>query len=349
MNQPFAGNHQNSSLIKPSIDIAAMKSEEIRTLDLFCGAGGSSFGAQRVRGVKIVAGIDSWPPAVQTFAANFPNARVYPEDITQLCPKQIKAEIGPIDLILASPECTSHSNAKGGAKRSDASRQTAFEVVRFARELLPTWIVVENVVDMRDWSKYGELLKQLRSLNYLVQDGVLNARHFGVPQSRERLFILCSRVGGPTLPGIPGTPERAASTILAENTYSFTPLRKRTRAAATISKADHAIKNLGRQQPFLIVYYGSGKNCSGGWQTLDEPLRTITTVDRFGYVIPYRNGHRMRMLQPEELKLAMGFTEEFKLNEVIGLTRRERVKLMGNGVCPPVMEAIVANLIRQRD
>lgn len=121
-----------------------MKREEIRTLDLFCGAGGSSFGAQRVQGVKIVAGIDRWPPAAKTFAANFPDARVYCEDITRLCPQQLKAELGPIDLILASPECTSHSNAKGGAERSDASRETAFEVVRFARAFLPAWVVFDD-------------------------------------------------------------------------------------------------------------------------------------------------------------------------------------------------------------
>lgn len=121
-----------------------MKSEEIRTLDLFCGAGGSSFGAQQVQGVKIVAGIDRWQPAAQTFAANFPDARVICDDITKLCPKQLRSELGPIDLILASLECTSHSNAKGGAERSDVSRETAFEVVRFAREFLPTWVVFDD-------------------------------------------------------------------------------------------------------------------------------------------------------------------------------------------------------------
>jgi DNA (cytosine-5)-methyltransferase 1 len=47
----------------------------------------------------------------------------------------------------------------------------------------------------------------------------------------------------------------------------------------------------------------------------------------------------MRMLQPEELKLAMGYDENFKLPS--GLSRRAKIKLMGNGVCPPVMEAVV--------
>ena len=50
---------------------------------------------------------------------------------------------------------------------------------------------------------------------------------------------------------------------------------------------------------------------------------------------------------PEELKQAMGFKSDFNLNGVEGLTRRDRIKLMGNGVCPPVMEAIVKSLTVQ--
>jgi DNA (cytosine-5)-methyltransferase 1 len=51
------------------------------------------------------------------------------------------------------------------------------------------------------------------------------------------------------------------------------------------------------------------------------------------------------MLQPEELKLGMGFDDEFKLN-IPGLTRRDKIKLMGNGVCPPIMCYIVRTLTR---
>ena len=50
----------------------------------------------------------------------------------------------------------------------------------------------------------------------------------------------------------------------------------------------------------------------------------------------------MRMLQPEELKLAMGFDKSFNLD--IGLTRRQKIQLMGNGVCPPVMQAVIKGI-----
>lgn len=327
--------------------LSGMTHSSPRTIDLFCGAGGSSYGARNA-GCQIVAGFDFWKPAVKTYRVNFPDTRVFDKDIKKLSPNKIKAEIGDIDLILASPECTSHSKAKGAAERSEESRQSAFQVIRFARVFLPKWIVLENVVEMRAWDDYDKLIRQLEDLGYVVRDDViLNARDFGVPQSRERLFILCSRLGLPEEPKPDGIPVQDVSTIINKNTYDFTPLRKRKRAKATLVRADHAIDNLGEKEPFLIVYYGSGKHGSGGWQRLNEPLRTITTLDRFAYVIPYGNGYRMRMLQPEELKLAMGFGPDFKLDAVEGITRRDRVKLMGNGVCPPVMEAIVESLLKQ--
>jgi DNA (cytosine-5)-methyltransferase 1 len=322
---------------------------DIKAIDLFCGAGGSSYGAQ-LAGAKIVAAFDNWQPAVDTYNANFGDGNIARcADICDIDPEALKVEIGQIDLILASPECTSHSKAKGSAERSEASRRTAFEVVKFAREFNPKWIVIENVVDMKSWGDYEDLIRQLRELGYFVNDDViLNAKDFGVPQSRERLFILCSRTGEPKAPLPIEKPLKPVSSVISENTYPFTALRKKGRAKTTIVKADYAIKRLEQKEPFLIVYYGSGKNGNGGWQTVQEPLRTITTIDRFGYVVPCKNGHRMRMLQPEELKMAMGFGKDFKLDEVEGLTRRQRVKLMGNGVCPPVMEAIVKNLIANK-
>lgn len=318
-----------------------------RTIDLFCGPGGSSYGARKA-GCQIVAGFDFWPPAVETYRANFPEAQVFDKDIRRLSPEDIKTQIGDIDLILASPECTSHSKAKGAAKRSEESRQSAFQVIRFAQVFQPQWIVLENVVEMQNWDAYPDLLKQLKDMDYDVRpDIILNAKDFGVPQSRERLFILCSRLGMPEGPEPDETPVEKVSNIISKNTYDFSPLRKRKRAKATLAKADHAIENLGKKEPFLIVYYGSGKYGSGGWQRVSEPLRTITTLDRFAYVIPYGRGHRMRMLQPEELKLAMGFDDDFTLDAVEGITRRDRVKLMGNGVCPPVMTALVERLLEQ--
>jgi DNA (cytosine-5)-methyltransferase 1 len=69
-------------------------------------------------------------------------------------------------------------------------------------------------------------------------------------------------------------------------------------------------------------------------------LRTITTIDRFGLVTWDGNTPMLRMLQVEELMAAMGFVGEYSLDG-IG-QRRDRIRLLGNGVAPPVMSAIVS-------
>ena len=75
--------------------------------------------------------------------------------------------------------------------------------------------------------------------------------------------------------------------------------------------------------------------------TLDRPLRTLTTLDRFGLLTWDGDTSVMRMLQVPELKAAMGFEPEFDLDHG---SRRDRIRILGNGVCPPVMEAIVSTL-----
>ncbi len=325
-------------------------SKKLRAIDLFCGAGGSSYGTQNA-GIEIAAGFDMWKPAIKTYKINFPYAKVFSCDIRTLTSnniKKIKLLTGKVNLITASPECTNHSKAKGAVKRSEESRETAFEIIRFARIFRPKWMVIENVVEMQFWHRHGELLKRFWNLGYFVREVVLNAKDFGVPQSRERLFILCSLSGeanGSVSKHQPYKPVR--DIIDTSGKYKLSPLRKEGRAEKTIQSAERAISALGNNTPFLLVYYGSGRNGNGGWQSIYEPLRTITTLDRFAYVTPGNDGHLMRMLQPEELKLAMGFKPDFKLSNVDGLTRRNRVKLMGNGVCPPVMEALVRSLTSQ--
>ncbi len=319
----------------------------IRAIDLFCGAGGSSSGAQKA-GVKIVAGFDMWLPAVQTYKANFPEVRVFDKDIRGLSPQDIQSEIGDVDLILASPECTNHSVAKGAAPRDEESRMTAFQVLRFAEAFRPKWVVIENVTEMTAWDRHDELLERLSELGYISQQQrFFNAQNFSVPQSRKRLFLICSQS---IVPDVTEPTDRielkpASSILDTSGRYRLSPLRKPGRAEATLARADRAIVALGMQERFLIVYYGS--DGSGGWQRIDKPLRTITTLDRFAYVEPSPEGHMMRMLQPEELKLAMGYDRQFKL-DLPHLSRRDRIKLMGNGVCPPVMEHIVRTLTNQR-
>ena len=75
---------------------------------------------------------------------------------------------------------------------------------------------------------------------------------------------------------------------------------------------------------------------------MDRPLRTVTTIDRFALVESRSGQPRIRMLQVSELKRAMGFAESYKLESG---TRRDKIRLLGNGVCPPVMRAVIESLL----
>ncbi len=317
-----------------------MSRNRIRAFDLFSGGGGSSCGA-RAAGALIAGAVDKDPVCEEVFKDNFPRARFYREAAEELDLSVVSDKVGEINLLLASPECSNHTWARGNGLRSEDSRMTAFEVLRYAKALEPRWIVVENVTHMRPWERYGEFLEELKG-SYKTAELVLNAADFGVPQSRKRLFILCDREADP--PAVIRPPRRrtwknAASFVSLNRVYPFSPLRKRNRAKPTVQRANRAIKQLGLEQPFLLVYYGS--DGAGGWQRLDVPLRTVTTLDRFALVKREGPRHVMRMLQVPELKAAMGFPRGFKLDHGV---RRDKIRLLGNAVCPPVMKEIITAL-----
>ena len=215
-------------------------------------------------------------------------------------------------------------------------------VIEYARALGPRWLVLENVIYMRPWSRYGELKDRLRELGYRLEERILDASDFGVAQKRRRLFLVGDREGQPKLMlrKRPGRRKSVKSFLDIEGTWKTTPLFNEKRAEATLERAKRGFDALGERTSFLVVYYGS--DGSGGWQPLSRPLRTITTVDRFGLVEHDGEMWRMRMLQVPELKRAMGFSDDFQLP--VG-TRRDRVRLLGNGVCPPVMETVVRSLV----
>ena len=309
----------------------------MRAIDIFSGAGGSSLGASQA-GLEIIAAFDRCPLAAKTHKANFPGTKFFRGRLEHQNLKKLKRQLGPIDVILASPECTSHSPAKGNKPRCEKSKNTAFQIVRFARILRPRWIVVENVVSMRQWSRYPEFKNKLQEQGYRIREQVLNAMDFGVPQSRRRLFLTCDLKRMPPTVTVSKKQRPTARAILNMNgTYECKPLYKKGRARPTLLRARRALRALGKREPFLLVYYGS--DAAGGWQKLDRPLRTITTLDRFALVKPQgKRGRVMRMLQVPELRAAMGMPREMKFE--FG-TRRDRIKLIGNAVCPPVMKHVV--------
>ncbi|MEN8819697.1 MAG: DNA cytosine methyltransferase [Abyssibacter sp.] len=307
-------------------------------VDLFCGAGLGARGAVRGGGTPLL-GLDVWDLATKTYKANFPEAEVLTDRIEDSAPEQLGQKFRP-DVLLTSPECTSHSIARGAKPGSEASRETAIGIVPWVEAMNPRWVIVENVNRMKRWDRHDELVRTIEGLGYEVSDLYLNSADFGSAQARKRMFLVCDRERTKVsrdklLEFVDSSPQMARDIINWDAGYKTAPLYKPGRAVATMERAERAIAALGRGKPFIIVYYGS--DYAGGWQTLDAPLRTVTTIDRFGLVTWPGGTPHLRMLQPDELLEAMGGGKEHSLPYG---NRRDKVKLCGNGVCSDVMTAI---------
>lgn len=311
-------------------------------VDLFCGGGFGARGAVSA-GAKPLLAVDSWSVATETYQANFPKAEVLTERIEEVVPRKYARKYKP-DVLLTSPECTSHSIARGARPGCEQSKETALGIIPWIEALKPRWVIIENVLQMKKWDRLESLIQDIRSHRYEVSTLELNAADFGAPQARKRMFLVCDRKGTKItredLLKLHKRQRKSASSIIAKlGMYNSRPLYSPNRAKATIERAERAIAELGRNKDFLIVYYGS--DYAGGWQRLEDPLRTITTLDRFG-LVTWKNGEpQLRMLQPSELLKAMCGNSKHKLP--VG-SRRDKVKLCGNGVCSPVTEIIFKKL-----
>ena len=178
-------------------------------VDLFCGAGGTSTGAEqalRAMGyLPRLTAVNHWDVAVATHEANHPDARHFCASVDSLNPRELFGG-RKLDLLWASPECTHHSVARGGAPVNDQSRSTAWCVVRWAEALRPGIVLVENVPEFESWgpvtggrnprpiaSKKGQTFRAwvnaMESLGYRADHTILCAADFGDPTTRRRLFV----------------------------------------------------------------------------------------------------------------------------------------------------------------
>jgi len=143
----------------------------VEITDLFCGAGGSSLGSE-LAGARLRLALNHWPRAIETHATNFEHADHDCNDVSSLSTARIRG-YPDSDILLASPECTNHSLAKGGKRRkpqaaslfddgpagddeAERSRATMWDVCRFAEQKIDKGrpykaIVVENVPDAFWW------------------------------------------------------------------------------------------------------------------------------------------------------------------------------------------------------
>lgn len=173
--------------------------KEYRVLDLFCGAGGLSWGLHKNPNFKTIVALDFDAQAAETFKKNMPDTEVLVGDITddEIKKKVIEiAKKGEVNMIVGGPPCQGYS-MKGKKLGLQDPRNFLFrEYLNIVEQLKPDVFVIENVkgllVSTNGWFK-DEIVQSIRSLGYEVRFGLLNAADFGVPQARERAIFICSK------------------------------------------------------------------------------------------------------------------------------------------------------------
>lgn len=182
------------------------KIAEFRILDLFCGAGGFSFGMHQNSHFKTLVALDFNEEAANTFQKNMPEAEVVTGDITDTDVKSLiieKSKAVGINMIIGGPPCQGFS-MKGKKLGLEDKRNYLFkEYLKLVEELEPEVFVIENVKSLLSTAGgyfREQILEYIHRLRYNVNYGILNAKDFGVPQSRERAIFICSKSKDIALP-----------------------------------------------------------------------------------------------------------------------------------------------------
>ncbi len=168
-------------------------------IDLFAGVGGMTLGFEQA-GFDVVMSVDIDPIHCAVHEFNFPFWSVLCQDVTQLTGKDICQAAGivhqEIDVVCGGPPCQGFSLI-GKRVLQDERNALVFHFLRLVLELQPKYFVMENVAGMaigKSQQLLKELITEFEKNNYQVPSyQVLNAANFGVPQNRQRLFLLGCR------------------------------------------------------------------------------------------------------------------------------------------------------------
>ena len=236
--------------------------------------------------------------ALAMHRANHPDTLHLQQDVWQVPPRWA-TKGAPVALLWASPDCTHFSRAKGAApNRDEKRRDLAWVIVKWAEQVRPRVICLENVPEFVSWgpldkkgapvkseagTTFQAFVRRLRRLGYSVQWRELRARDYGAPTIRKRLFMV-ARCDGHAItwpepthgPGL--IPYRTAAecidwSIPCPSIFE----RKRPLADNTLKRIAEGIRRyvLEKEEPFIVNLSHGGR-----LEPLSEPLRTVTGAKR---------------------------------------------------------------------
>ena len=308
---------------------AKQNSGAIRFIDLFCGVGGFRVATKMVCEEKSMESIcvfssDVDPDAQNTYEANFGEKPA--GDITKISAKDIPDH----DLLLAGFPCQPFSIIGNMNGFEDARGTLFFDIARILEEKKPKAFILENVKQLKG-HKYGQTLKRiietLTDLGYYVDFRILNALDFGVPQKRERIFIVGFREPKYFVWAKGEVPMKPLSEILEDDVRDFY-------YASEKIKGNRIDKRKGKKQHDEITIWHENKGGNISAYPYSCALRAGAS---YNYLLV--NGER-RLTEREMYRL-QGFPDSYKIVSSYQVTRKQT----GNSVAVPVVAAVIRSVL----
>lgn len=339
----------------------------LRVLELFAGIGACSEALSNL-GVEheVVDAVEIDRYAVQSFNAVH-GTHFEPQDITQW-DKDIEC-----DLIMHGSPCQDFSVAglgKGGDKGSGTRSSLMYETLRIVEKLKPKYVIWENVKNLlskKHWHNFEAYIRAMEDLGYRSTYRVLNAKDFGVPQNRERVFTVSVRDDIPYTFEFPSPvpltirlkdilePEVDERFYLTETqvekmkSTSFHSASLDTRVQREISGTLLARDYKDPKCVQVAQLYGFGKEPNPQAGRVYDARGISPTMDTMsgGNRMPkVAENYRIRKLTPKECWRLMGFSDaSFERAQQSGMSNSQLYKQAGNSIVVDVLEAILRNLL----
>lgn len=347
-------------------------------VDIFSGAGGLSLGAENA-GITIGLAIEKDRSAAKTFIRNHPKVKMLCEDISGIKPTEHLSE-RPF-IIFGGPPCQGFSTSNTKTRTSEnKNNYLFFEFVRFVDELKPEWFLFENVEGITTFNE-GKTVEEIKAcfaeIGYQTTEDVLYASDYGVPQHRNRFFMVGNRIGvnfefpekhadrvsvSDAIEDLPELENGQSSPILDYkldlefvSTYARR-MRARSKAASqnfVTRNKDYVIeryKYIGQGQNWkaipdeLMQNYANKENChSGIYKRLDAnmPSVVISNYRKNMLIHPFQH----RGLSVREAARLQSFPDDFIFEGTLMHIQQQ----IGNAVPPMLAQAIFAKILSYSD
>jgi DNA (cytosine-5)-methyltransferase 1 len=163
--------------------------------DLFCGAGGLTYGLESV-GIDVRIGIDVDPACEFPYTANS-KARFLRKSVEAVHADELESALGNdgIRLLAGCAPCQTFSTYNQKAGPLDSRWWLLTQFSRIVEEMSPDLVTMENVPGLRDRMVFKDFIHTLEELGYWVTHEILDCSDYGVPQHRQRLVLLASKLG----------------------------------------------------------------------------------------------------------------------------------------------------------